>query len=119
MYNAIISHLDTDLSIANMAEVALSFSELKSENISIISLSDVCLSLTKCAPGSYLYTPSRDLFGGSSVIIPENAQINKLSYYNDIRKFVDLTFRFPLLRESPREIVLISDPTMRRRTQEI
>ena len=53
------------------------------------------------------------------MIIPENAQANKLSYYDDIRKFVDLTFHFPLLRKSPRDIVFVSDPSMRRRTQEI
>ena len=53
------------------------------------------------------------------MIIPENAQANKLSFYSDIRRFVDLTFHFPLLRTSPREIVLVSDPTMRHRTQEI
>lgn len=119
IYNAIISHLDTDLSIANMADIGLEFSSIKSDDISIVSLSDACFSLTKCSPWSYLYAPSRELFWGSAVIIPENAQANKLSYYDDIRKFVDLTFHFPLLRKSPRDIVFVSDPSMRRRTQEI
>ena len=119
IYTAIISHLDTDLSIADMAQTALTFSDTKSENIGVVSLSDACFSMTKCAPWSYLYSPSRDLFGGNAVIIPENAKANKLSFYSDIRRFVDLTFHFPLLRTSPREIVLVSDPTMRHRTQEI
>lgn len=119
IYTAIISHLDTDLSIADMAQTALTFSDTKSENIGVVSLSDACFSMTKCAPWAYLYSPSRDLFGGSAVIIPENAQANKLSFYKDIRRFVDLTFHFPLLRTSPREVVLVSDPTMKRRAQEI
>ena len=119
IYTAIISHLDTDLSIAGMGEIALAFSDIQSDAIGVVSLSDSCLSLTKCAPGAYLYSPSRDLFGGNAVVIPENAQANKLSFYTDIRRFVDTTFRFPLLRLSPRNIVLISDPSMRRRTQEI
>ncbi len=119
IYNAIISHLDTDLSIADMTQTALAFSDIKSKDIGVVSLSDACFSMIKCAPWAYLYSPSRDLFGGSAVIIPENAQANKLSFYTDIRRFVDLTFRFPLLRTSPREIVLVSDPSMKRRAQEI
>lgn len=119
IYNAIISHLDTDLSIADMGKIALAFSDIKSSDIGVVSLSDSCFSLVKCAPWAYLYSPSRDLFWGSAVVIPENAQANKLSFYTDIRRFVDTTFRFPLLRLSPRDIVLISDPSMRRRTQEI
>lgn len=119
IYTSLISHLDTDLSIAGMAEIALAFSDIQSDAISIVSLSESCLSLTKCSPWSYLYSPSRDLFWGNAVIIPENARVNKLSYYDDIRKFVDLTFRFPILRKSERNIVFITDPLMRRRTQEI
>jgi LCP family protein required for cell wall assembly len=119
VYNSIISHLDTDLSIAKMGEIALAFSDIKSENINIVSLSDACFSITKCAPWSYLYAPSRDLFGWSAVVIPENAQPSKLSYYADIRKFVDLTFRYPLLQKSPREVVFVSDPSMKKRTQDI
>ncbi len=119
LYNAVISHLDTDMSIAKMAEFALTFKDVKSENISIVSLSDVCLSLTKCVPGSYLYAPSRELFGWSAVIIPENAQANKLSYYDDIRRFVELTFRFPSLRLEERNIVIVSDISMKKRAQEI
>jgi LCP family protein required for cell wall assembly len=119
IYNALISHLDTDLSIASMGEIALSFSDIKSEDIDIVSLSDSCFSITKCAPWSYLYAPSRDIFGGSAVVIPENAQANKLSYYDSIRKFVDTTFRFPGLRKSPREIVIIADPSMKKHGQEI
>ncbi len=119
IYTAIISHLDTDLSIADMAKTALIFSDIKSKDIWVISLSESCFSMTKCAPGAYLYSPSRDLFGGNAVVIPENAHVNKLSFYTDIRRFVDVTFRFPLLRMSPREIVLVSDPSMKRRAQEI
>ena len=119
VYKSIISHLDTDLSIAGMADIALAFSSIQGEDIDIVSLSDYCLSLLKCVPGSYLYAPSRDLFGWSAVVIPENAQSNKLSYYIDIQRFVDLTFRFPGLRESPRDIVIVTDPTMRKRGQEL
>lgn len=119
IYTSILAHLDTDLSIADMVELAFNFSDIKTDDISIVSLSESCFSLIKCSPWAYLYSPSRDLFWGSAVVIPENAKVNKLSYYEDIRKFVDLTFHFPLLRDADRNIVFISDPSMKRRTQEI
>jgi LCP family protein required for cell wall assembly len=119
IYTALTANIDSDMSLVEMAKFAYSFSDVKSEDISIVNLSDSCLSVTKCQPGSYLYAPSRELFGGNAVMIPENAYAQKLSYYKDIRTFVDLTFRFPDLRGSPREIVFIYDPKEKSRAQEI
>lgn len=119
LYNAVISHLDTDMSIAKMAEFALTFRDIKSEDIGIVSLSDTCLSLTKCTPWSYLYAPSREIFWWAAVIIPENAHANKLSYYDDIRRFVAMTFQFATLRFEERNIVIVSDVSMRKRAEEI
>lgn len=119
IYNALISNIDTDLSLAKLGEIAFSFSDIKSEDIGIVTLSDFCLSLVKCQAWSYLYAPSRDLFGWNAVIVPENAHAQKLSYYVDIRRFVDLTFRYPTLRNAAREIVIIHDPAMKKRAQEI
>jgi hypothetical protein len=119
LYNAVISHLDTDLSLVRMGELALSFKDVKSDAIKIVSLSDYCISLVKCSPGAYLYSPSRELFGGQAVIIPENAQSNHLSYYDDIRRFVDMTFHFPSLTKAERNIVFITDPSMKKRATEV
>lgn len=119
LYNAIISHLDTDLSLVRMGELAFSFRDVESKSIKIISLSDYCLSITKCSPGSYLYSPSRELFGGQAVIIPENAHATRLSYYDDIRRFVDMIFRFPNLTDETRDIVVVTDPSMKKRAEEI
>jgi LCP family protein required for cell wall assembly len=119
IYTALTDNIDSDMSLVEMAKFAYSFSDVKSEDISVVNLSDSCLSVTKCQPWSYLYAPSRELFGGNAVMIPENAYAQKLSYYKDIRTFVDLTFRFPDLRASPREIVFIYDPKEKSRAQEI
>jgi LCP family protein required for cell wall assembly len=119
IYSALINNLDTDLSLAKLGEIAFTFSDISSESISIVTLSDFCLSLTKCQAWGYLYAPSRDLFGWNAVIVPENAHANQLSYYTDIRRFVDLTFRFPTLRNGTRDIVIIHDPSKKKRAQEI
>lgn len=119
LYNAVISHLDTDMSVANMAAYGLTFRDVSSDKISIVSLTNECASLIKCMPGSFLYSPSRDLFGGAAVIIPENAQANKLSYYTDIQRFVWVTFAFPGMRNMEKNIVIISDPTEKKQASEI
>lgn len=119
IYNALLENIDTDLSIAKLGEIAFTFSDVASENIGIVTLSDFCISLVKCQAWGFLYAPSRDLFGGSAVIIPENAHAGKLSYYTDIRRFVDLTFRYPTLRNASRDIVIIHDATKKKRAQEI
>lgn len=119
LYNAVIAHLDTDLSVANMAAYGLTFRDVSSDKISIVSLTNECISLTKCMPGSFLYSPSRELFGGASVVIPENAQANKLSYYTDIKRFVWVTFAFPGMRNMEKNIVIVSDPTEKKQASEI
>jgi LytR_cpsA_psr family len=108
IFSTVMDHLDTDMSLAQMAETIFGNRKIQSENIKILSLSNECTNLKQCSVGGYLYNPSRDLFGGASVIIPENARVNKLSYYDDIRRFVDITFRFPGLTESPHELILVS-----------
>ena len=39
--------------------------------------------------GCFLYVPSRDLFGGLSVLIPDGASPSKISYYDNIQNFAD------------------------------
>lgn len=119
IYNALKSNIDTNLSVAEMGRIALGFAEVKSDDILISNLSDSCLSVTKCTPGSFLYAPSRELFGGSAVIIPENATVNKLSYYTDIRRYTDVTFRYPKLSREPHDIVIVYDPSVKYRAKEI
>lgn len=119
IFSAVMENIDTDMSLAKMAETAYSYKSVKTESIKILSLNDVCISIKQCHIGSYLYTPSRDLFGGASVLIPENARVNKLSYYDDIRRFVDVTFHFPDLSESPNEVVIVSSKANSKKAQDI
>ncbi len=119
LYGAVISHLDTDMSLANMASYGLTFHDVSSENIWVVSLTNECVSIQTCVPGSFLYTPSRDLFGGASVILPENAEINHVSYYDDIKRFVGLTFAFPAMRSMEKNLVIIFDPTEKKRASDI
>ncbi len=114
LYSAVVSHLDTDLSLATIGELAFSLRNIESSNIFVSSLSQDCSSIKKCIPGAFLYTPSRDLFGGASVIIPENARTNRLSYYDDIRRFVQIIFSFPTLSKSLPQTTIVTDKDQKR-----
>lgn len=57
-----MDHLDTDMSLASMAEMAFSYRSINTDNIKVFSLNNECISLKQCKGGSYLYTPSRELF---------------------------------------------------------
>lgn len=119
VFSAVMEHIDTDMTLAKMAETAYGYKSIKTDSIKILSLNNECVSLKQCHIGAYLYTPSRDLFGGASVIIPENARVNRLSYYDDIRRFVDVTFRYPNLSESPDEVVIVSSKANVKKAQNI
>jgi hypothetical protein len=45
-----------------------------------------------CKPGSFLYVPSRDLFGGASVLLPLGGSLSQISNYEDIQKFTSLIY---------------------------
>ncbi len=119
IFSAIMDHLDSDLSLANMAEMTYGYRSIKTESIKVFSLNNECGSIRQCRSGSYLYNPSRDLFGGASVLIPENARVNKLSYYDDIRRFVDLSFRYPDLENAEKNIVIVSTRNDMKKAQAI
>ncbi len=119
IFSTVMDHLDTDMSLATMADTIFSYRSVGEDAIKIHTLNNECISLKQCMAWAYLYSPSRDLFDGASVIIPENARVNKLSYYSDIRRFVDLIFRFPDIATSQDEIILVSTKNNFKITQSI
>lgn len=50
----------------------------------------------RMVPACFLYTPSRDAFGGLSVILPDGATANNISYYKHIQNFIDFIISNPL-----------------------
>jgi hypothetical protein len=72
LYSALSSHIRTDLSLREMAALALFAKELPSKNILSFNLNDSCFqSVSSCDRGGILYTPARDLFNGASVLLPD------------------------------------------------
>lgn len=97
LFEAIRNNLDTDLTLGDITHFALGLKDIDSSHINIYNLSNDCVGY-RCSPGAYLYNPSREYFDGASVLIPENATASRLSYYDDIRRFVSFIFTFPNMK---------------------
>lgn len=97
LFDTVTNNLDTDLTLRDISSFALKLKDIDSNHINIYNLSNDCVGL-RCAAGAYLYNPSREYFWWASALIPENAAANKLSYYDDIKRFVSFIFEFPNMK---------------------
>ncbi len=104
--SAIRSHLDTDLTVSDIISFGWLMKDLSNEDINVYWLWNSCVALN-CAVWSYLYNPAREYFNGASVLIPENAAANKLSYYNDIIRFTWFIFEYPTIRNNKIPLVIV------------
>ena len=104
---AIRSHIDTNMTVSEAVDLAIRIKDIETQNITIYNLNNNCNG-NICSAWAYLYTPSREYFAGSSVLIPENASISKLSYYEDIRRFSGFIFRFPDIQKERYPISIIA-----------
>lgn len=107
LFDAIVSHLDTSMTLWEVSDLAVRLKDIDTANINIYNLSNECIGL-KCTAWAYLYTPSREYFGWASVLIPENAGTTKLSHYDDIRRFTGFIFRFPDIRKERYPVNIIA-----------
>lgn len=103
---AIRSHLNTDLTVADIIQYGRLMQDLKNEDINVYWLWNNCVALN-CSAGAYLYNPAREYFNGASVLIPENASANKLSQYWDINRFTWFIFTYPNIRNEKIPLVIV------------
>ncbi|EKD30333.1 MAG: putative transcription regulator, partial [uncultured bacterium (gcode 4)] len=113
LYYAIVSHIKTDLSMGQLASLALFGKDIPTENILAFNLNDSCFQgLAYCQRWGFLYTPMRDLFGGASVLLPDGATPNHLDSYADTSKFSNIIFNYPeMFLENPEITVINSTKT--------
>ncbi len=110
LYDTILSHLDSDLTLGNIVDLGIKFQDIPSDHIHVYNLNNECY-WSICSAWAYLYTPSREYFGGASAVIPENATAQKLSVYDDIKRFVSFIFTFPDIRNDRYPINIITTKT--------
>ncbi len=97
LYNAVSSHIETNLSIRHIIELAKVSQDFNQENIVSKVMTD---DPTRC--GGFLYVPERDLFGGAYVLVPIG------NTYNFIHQYVDLIFHYPELNKNPIKIQVLN-----------
>ncbi len=85
LYYAVISNLETDVSINEAIRSAFIAKDLDKNRIVSAGLND---DLTKM--GGFLYTPDRALTNGAAVLLPDGSSVSNMEYYVDIRRFVDI-----------------------------
>lgn len=109
LYYAVVSHIKTDLSMGQLASLALFGKDVPTPNILAFNLNDSCFQgLAYCERGGFLYTPMRDLFGGASVLLPDGATPTHLGAYAETSKFANIIFNYPgMFLENP-EITIIN-----------
>ena len=102
------SNINTDLTVSDIISIGTNFANVDKSDIHVYNLGNNCVSYNNCTIGSYLYNPSMAYFGGAWSLIPEGARINKLSYYDRIREFVNFVFHFPGINTTEQPIVMVA-----------
>lgn len=101
------SNINTDLTVADIVSLGSTFGSMEKWDIHVYNLGSDCVSYTNCSVWAYLYSPSMAYFWWAWSLIPEWAKVNKLSYYDRIRKFVDFVFQFPGIHTETQPIVVV------------
>ncbi len=104
--SAIRSHLNTDLTVSDIIKYGGLMKDLSNDDINVYGLWNNCVALN-CSAGAYLYNPAREYFNWASVLIPENASANKLSYYVDTARFTEFIFNNPNIRNEKIPLVIV------------
>lgn len=87
LYSNYTSMVKTNITLKEMMGMAKYMYSLK--HIFSYGLTTECSNITYkySDPGCFLYTPSRDLFGGASVMIPDGGTPGKVGFYDYTRNF--------------------------------
>jgi cell envelope-related transcriptional attenuator len=107
LIDSVRNNLSTDLTVGDLVDIGLAFKDMSNTNILMYSYNNECNGI--CMPGSYLYTPGRDDFGGAWVLLPENATRSRVSRYENMRQFASLVFEFPHLQNAEKSIRIVTN----------
>ncbi len=94
LYNSLADSIETNLSVAEIIQLAKIAQEINRENIDSQVLTD---DFTSC--GGLLYTPVREYFGGAAVLLPAG------DGYEETRRFSDNYFNKSFDRNIPIQVL--------------
>jgi hypothetical protein len=102
IYNVLMDSLKTNMSVAQILQLAKKAKSLDKKNIHGYALDNSCFEAIRlCHPGGLLFTPDRELYGGLSVLIPKKATPSNINVYSSIRTFVQIVTTYPTISDEP------------------
>lgn len=108
LIDATRKNISTDLTVGDIVNYGLKFKDIDKNHIHTYNLNSDCYSYTNCVPGAYVYQPSMAYFGGAWAVIPDGASMSRLSFYDNIRRFVSFIFAFPGIHTQEQPIVMVA-----------
>lgn len=105
LYDIFKQYVVTDLSLTDMVKLGLMVRSWDDSKTLSFNLNYEC-GQAECKPGSFLYVPSRDLFGGASVLLPLWGSLSKISFYDEIQRFTELIYDKSSIYIEPRIITI-------------
>ena len=92
-----------------MLSLALMIKSWDSSQTMSFNLNDSCYTGSpKCTTWGFLYVPLRELFWGASVLLPNGANINKLSNYELIQEYTKLIYEHTEMYTKPKNIIIFN-----------
>lgn len=109
LFYTLNANIKTSLSIWEIISLAAYAKEIPNWNIFSFNLNTSCdWWENACEMWGFLYTPARDLFGGASVILPEDATPGNISQYTSIMKYANLAINYPEISQEKLEINFVN-----------
>ncbi|MFK7780642.1 MAG: LCP family protein [Candidatus Gracilibacteria bacterium] len=105
LYDVFVNRVYTDLKLSTIIKLAYQLNSTTDFKVISSNLNDSCFyGSSNCKTGGFLYTPSRDFFGGMSVLLAEGTNISTLSNYEILHKYTNIVFNYPKIFEKDYKI---------------
>ena len=96
LYEVFVNHVYTDLNLKTIVRIAYNLNWASEFKIASSNLNDTCYYWSNtCEKWWFLYTPSRELFWGMSVLLAEWTDGDNLNNYSKLQNFTNIVFNSP------------------------
>ncbi len=108
IFSAVSEHVTTNLSLGDVIGLAAGAAGKRDLKVVGRNLNDACWQNGPCEAGALLYAPSRDVFGGESVLLPNASDGRTISAYGEIRKLAYLVYHLPEMFSDPKPVRVLN-----------
>lgn len=110
LYSEMETNIETDIDIATLVKLGITFKTWWEKNIFSFNLNDTCFNGSPvCSTWGFLYVPQRDLFGGQSVLLIDGSDISSLSTYDLLQSYTNIIFNHQDVYKENHEIAVYNN----------